>query len=236
MPARPRMHTSLRTTILSGIALILSATILVPSSPAQDNPEPIALQDGSWALQFRIGPNFDLSSRLGSTISAKYHVSAHRAWQFGVTLAGSTEDTEIDVAGQNTPETVGQGFQRVAVTARYLAYPLLDDAGSERVQMFVGAGPRLQFLRTTATLNEGEANEESRTNVAWGAGLSGVLGVEWFVTPRISLDAAYVTSLLYERETDSQEDARPGAEDVDATTDRFRLNSGGGRLGVSVYF
>lgn len=230
------MHTSLRITVLSGIALILSATLLVPASTAQDDPGPIALQDGSWALQFRIGPNFDLGSRLGSTISAKYHVSASRAWQFGVTLAGSTEDTEIDVSGEATPETVGQGFQRVAVTARYLAYPLLDDAASDRVQMFVGAGPRLQLLRTKATLNEGEDDEESRTNVAWGAGLSGVLGVEWFVTPRISLDAAYVMSVLYERETDSQEDTRPGAQDIDVTTDRFRLNSGGGRLGVSVYF
>jgi len=230
------MHTSVRTTILSGVALILSATILVPTSTAQDDPEPIALQDGSWALQFRIGPNFDLESRLGSTISAKYHVSASRAWQFGGTLAGSTEDTEVDVSGQDAPETVDQGFQRVAVTARYLAYPLLDDAGSERVQMFVGAGPRLQYLRTKAVLNEGEPDEEARTDVAWGAGLSGVFGVEWFVTPQISLDAAYVMSVLYERETDSQEDTRPGAEDVDVTTDRFRLNSGGGRLGVSVYF
>jgi len=211
---RPLVH-------ILGLAVLLLGIrgVATPAAQAQQSadPKPIPLREGAWALQFNVGQNFTLDSFLGSTISAKKHTSAARAWQVGLTLAAGVTSRETDGGPSRTDDQ-----QDVAVTARYLAYPLLDEQDTESVQLYLGAGPLIEFRR---------ANQASRTAWQWGVGVSGTIGAEWFVHPRISLNGAYESSLRYGRDRVEPEEAGPGR-----TTNRFQLRAGGARFGVSVYF
>jgi hypothetical protein len=201
--------------LLIGLGLASTAPVRAQESAGS---EELPLQEGAWALQFDVGQNFTLDSFLGSTISAKRHTSAARAWQVGLTLGASVVSRETE---QVSSSTVDQ--QTVEVTARYLAYPLLGEQDAESIQLYLGAGPSLDFRRTS---------EESVTNWRWGIGVSGTIGVEWFVHPRIGLNGAYQSTLRYGRIRREPEDEDTPSQ----TTNRFDLRAGGARFGVSVYF
>ena len=204
--------------ILGLAALLLGlGGAATPTAQAQDasDADSIPLSEEAWALQFDVRPNFfDLSSFLGSTISAKRHTSAARAWQVGLTFGAS-------VVSRETEEESSRDRQNVEVTARYLAYPLLGEQDSESIQLYLGAGPLVEF---------GRVSQEGLTRTQWGVGVSGTIGAEWFVHPRIGLNAAYESTLRYGRERREPED------EPSQTTNRFDLQAGGARLGVSVYF
>lgn len=182
---------------------------------------PHSLHAGTWALQFGVGENVTLDPFLGSTISGKRHTSAARAWQVGLTLDASVRSDDEEDSGTDDQETL-------TLTARYLAYPLLDTQDVETVQLYLGAGPQLSFQR-----DGGGGQGASQTSTRWGIGLSGTIGAEWFVHRRISLSGAYEAALLYRRE--QVEIERPG-EDEERSSNRYALEAGGVRFGVSVYF
>ena len=204
--------------ILGLAALLLGlGGAATPTAQAQDasDADSIPLSEEAWALQFDVRPNFfDLSSFLGSTISAKRHTSAARAWQVGLTFGAS-------VVSRETEEESSRDRQNVEVTARYLGYPLLGEQDSESIQLYLGAGPLVEF---------GRVSQEGLTRTQWGVGVSGTIGAEWFVHPRIGLNGAYESTLRYGRERREPED------EPSQTTNRFDLQAGGARLGVSVYF
>ena len=219
MSTTTRVGSSLR---MVGLVLLLLGLGAVATTPvwAQDSagPEGLPLQEGVWALQFGVGQNFTLNSFLGTAISAKRHTSAARAWQVGLSLRSSVVSRETEQVSSSTEDR-----QNVEVTARYLAYPLLGEQDSESIQLYLGAGPSIDFRRVS---------EEAVTDWEWGIGVSGTIGAEWFVHPRISLDGAYQSTLRYGRERREPEDE----ESPSQTTNRFDLQAGGARLGVSVYF
>ena len=203
--------------ILGLVALLLGLGVAAtPAAQAQDasDADSIPLSEEAWALQFDVRPGLTLSSFLGSTISAKRHTSAARAWQVGLTFGAS-------VVSRETEEESSRDRQNVEVTARYLGYPLLGEQDSESIQLYLGAGPSIDFRRVS---------EGAVTDWRWGIGVSGTIGAEWFVHPRIGLNGAYETSLRYGRERREPED------EPSQTTNRFDLQAGGARLGVSVYF
>lgn len=218
---------SICTSALHLRSLLLAVLILGigSSSPSQvqaqvsSDEDSIPLEEGTWALQFAAGEDFTLAPFIGSTISAKKHTSAARAWQFGLgvntsVVAGREEDRSRDREG-------------VEVTTRYLAYPLLGDQDSETVQLFIGAGPLVSFDRTSV---ERPDEGGDRTRWRWGIGASGTIGAEWFAHSRISLSGAYETSLRFQQERFVFDDREDQTENV------FQLSSGRARLGVSVYF
>jgi len=206
--------------ILGLVALLFGLGVAAtPAAQAQDASDAgsIPLSEDAWALQFDVeARNLALTPFLGSTISAKRHVSPARAWQLGLTLRTSVVSRETEQESSRTEDR-----QTVEVTVRYLAYPLLGEQDSESIQLYLGAGPSIDFRRVS---------EESVTDWRLGVGVSGTIGAEWFVHPRISLDGAYESTLRYGRERREPEDG------PSQTTNRFDLRAGGARLGVSVYF
>ena len=207
------------------LAALCVCLVSADSAHAQEADLPHALEEGAWALQFGVGENVTLSSLLGATLSIKRHVADDRAWQVGVTL-----DADVNILERKRSGNASSSDREiVAVTARYLTYPLLKNRPDDALQLFAGAGPTLRFDRSSQTNDQ---NEQSNTNTTttWGAGVSGVLGAEWFVTPRISISGAYETSLLYSRES------RDLAAGDDLTETVITLNARGARLSVSAYF
>ena len=222
----------MRPTLTVLLTTLFSASLLAAPAIAQDREEgseeesedepPHALVDGAWALQFGIGSNFRLRSLDGSTLSFKRHTSAAQAWQIGVTLDGLYSDRSDE--GDNQSEVTDR--QTVEFTARYLVYPMLNERPLETIQLFGGAGPTVSFDRSRADL----ANDDTAsTRSILQAGLSGVLGGEWFVRERLSLSAAYISTLVYQRHR-QRDDRR------DIASDGVQLNARGVRLGMSVYF
>ncbi|NBC01095.1 MAG: hypothetical protein GVY15_09585 [Bacteroidetes bacterium] len=209
--------------LVFGIGVLPAPHVLAQE---REEAESHALQAGAWALQFSVGENFTLNSFLGSTISGKRHVSDARAWQAALTLRGRATSEE-DERG-----SVDDGSQALDLTVRYLSYPLLGERPTETIQLYIGAGPNLMFDRRTFS-RESSEQESSTDRLMWSLGVSGTVGAEWFVHPRISLSGAYETALRYRRQTIEQESE---VQEVDETRSTFELSPGGVRFGVSVYF
>ena len=193
---------------------------------AQDEEAAHSLEPGAWALQFGIGNNLSLDSYLGSSISARKHVSAAHAWQFGVSLnaeVGSRESGDLEVNANR---------QLISLTAHHLTYPGVSERASESIHWYFGVGPRISFNRGTQSTDEGQG-EETITDSGMGAGVSALLGAEWFVKRRISLFATYGTSFEYSRSSTQTESAN--APDGERTDNQVRLFSEGVRFGVTVF-
>jgi hypothetical protein len=153
-----------------------------------------SLVAGSWSLQFRITENFQLSSFQGATVSAKRHFSEGRAVRFGVSLNGSFTEEEhrlIDESADSTASeyTTDENQQYMRFDVQYLIYP----SPMKNLNVFFGAGPLFELSR-----GETSGLGQWRLSKIWRFGLSGVLGVEWFVTKRISIISEYSSSLTYD--------------------------------------
>lgn len=207
------------TLILAGPWAMGSERVYAQNRDGQKRP-PHSLRAGVWALQFGVDDDAANDSFLGSTLSGKRHTSAARAWEFGLTL-----DASARTGGEEDgPEDRNQ--ETVALTAHYLAYPLLGSQDLETVQLFVGAGPRFSFRREST-------GGGFQTSTNWGIGLSGTIGAEWFIHRRVSLVGAYDSAFVYRRQH-SETDAAPDTEDSSANL--YSLDAGGVHFGVSVYF
>lgn len=207
--------------LVFGIGVLTAPHVLAQE---REEAESHALQAGAWALQFGVGENFTLNSFLGSTISGKRHVSDARAWQVGLTVGAFVFSRDEE----NRPRDSDSNRQNLALTVRYLSYPLLGDRPSESIQLYIGAGPELTFDRRSTT-QEFNDQELTRTSLLWGLGVSGTVGAEWFVHPHISLTAAYETVLRYTPDRFDREET-----DEDQTTHTF-ITPSRVRFGVSVY-
>jgi hypothetical protein len=205
-----------------------------------------SLVKGAWALQFQINNNFSLSSFQGSTLSAKRHYSNKKAIRFGVSLNGSfsDQDQSSEVPGMVGPKNESdENSQSIGINTQYVFYPAPDKS----VNFFFGAGPFTQFLRSnrTSTTSSGfSTSTRTKTKgTTWAAGISGVLGVEWFATRSISFVAEYSSNLGYNSasQTDTAEQ-KTGTSGYTVTNELKRkskglqLSSGFVRFGLSVYF
>jgi hypothetical protein len=214
------------------------------NEPQKTNAEN-SLVKGAWALQFQINNNFSLSSFQGSTLSAKRHFSDKKAVRFGVSLSGSFSDQD-QISG--APGTVGpkaeldENSQGIGINTQFVIYPSPDKS----VNFFFGAGPVLQFSRSSQTSTSSNNSLTTRNKIkftAWSRGITGILGVEWFAIRNISFIAEYGSTLGYN--STSQTDTVEQKTDTSGyiVTNELKRNSKGLQLGpglvkfgVSVYF
>jgi hypothetical protein len=199
-----------------------------------------SLFKGSWSVQFRITNDFVLSDFQGGTLSAKRHFSDKKAVRFGLSLSGNTGDSEERSVLGPMIDGTGNGLS-VGLSLQYLVYP----SPQKSVMAFFGAGPYFNFSRSNQTSTK-QTVPSSRTkweNSVWSAGISGLLGVEWFVSRSLSFIAEYASSLGYnsasveemnEVQAPSGDFARANESRRDASV--FRLGSESVKFGLSVYF
>ena len=199
------------------VAVLGSGTRIYAESEGQtDRTEPL-LKEHSWALQFQISDNFRLTSFQGATLSAKYQLNARQALRFGVgvnaanrTMKYVPQDDGSCILPRETecfmPPCCPYSYDEITkrkttdrqmtLDVQYIRYPRPE---SKRVLVFYGAGPSIGYEGSTerATYVSGETNKYTRTT--WKAGISAVIGVEWFVTETISLLGEYGVNLSYQR-------------------------------------
>ena len=121
--------------------------------------------------------------------------------------------------------------QAARLDLQYLRYANPDAA----IQFLFGGGPFAGFDNRS---HESFADGVSRTreeNDRWEAGVSGLLGVEWFVARKLSLHAEYGFEFAYGKRTASVVDSVSGnISSIDGESTGFGSRSV--LLGVSAYF
>jgi len=228
-------------------SLALSSTGFAQLEPPQSPERYNSLQPGSWSLQFQITEDFRVRAFQGVLVSAKYHYSERTALRFGVGLRAFVSDAESE-AERVSYDTIqrqsesNQDEESFDFIAQLLTYP----SPQARVNFFFGAGPQLRMARIHRDIRDQEIRDtltriavEHVRDFVWGAGLSGVLGVEWFPSKNISFLAEYGASALFEfRESNAKRNTNlsPTFEVSETKSKAFRIEPVSVKFGLSVYF
>jgi opacity protein-like surface antigen len=217
-----------RTLVFVLIAAVLVVVTAPGSGTAQETQSPLV--GGAWALQFRVSENFTLSTFEGSVVSLKRHYSPSTALRLGVSLALRSSD---ETSGFSNPDTVNSrdlsdDTYQLGFALHYLHYT---NPGS-RVTPFLGAGPAVSFnhSKRSTTVSDVEATQSYKY---WSAGLSGVLGVEWFPSSSVGIHAEYGLSAKYTKQTN---DAEYMGQKEDRDGHSWSLTGSSVLFGLSVYF
>jgi hypothetical protein len=178
-------------TLLFPIAAALSLATAVPGA-AQETPSHMV--GGAWALQFRISNNFTLDTFRGTVVSLKRHYSPNTALRLGLTANVQSGENTLNFSDVDTSFAFDENTD--AVSGR-LDFQYLHYANPEsRVSLFLGTGPFVQYSRGKYKSNRPEDRLE-RLDKSWGAGVSGVLGVEWSASSVVGIHAEYGVSAGY---------------------------------------
>jgi hypothetical protein len=214
------------------IALIV-CPIIPAASHAQEESDGPDL-DGKWALQFQITEDFTLSSFQGSIVSLKYHSSDQSAWRAGLSLDLSSTSEQLTNSDGGIPVStldVDSSTQSARLDLQYLRHA----RGKRPLRFVFGGGPFAGFAnRTVERSRDGVAGPRQEYD-EWSAGISALVGAEWFVGAGFSLHAEYGFEFSHERRDGSAESSELDLrQDIDFESTGF--SSRGVLLGVSAYF
>jgi opacity protein-like surface antigen len=228
------------------IVLFLFALALPLRSIAQQSGSK-PLTENSKALQFQIGSNFTLTSFQGAALSYKHHLKPLLAIRVGSELSLSKSNfdlTEVDSVGDlETLSKSDQTWYYVRFNTQLIWY----SESYSGISFFYGVGPFLGFSKSekkdelVSPYPGHPRTNLDETKTGWSLGLTGLVGVEWFVSKSISLHAEYRISLGYsqeKREYNRTTISQTGKSYITGNeTIKFRqLSSDGVRFGLSVYF
>lgn len=227
--------------LLAFLTTALTCVLLATTSHAQKN----SLEEGIWALQFEVNGDFDLRSFQGTTFSLKKHTSNRAAWRVGVSLDVDLEDRDDTDKRNDTTHTLTEwddDSQSISLTVQKVLYP--NPTGT--VSFYYGFGPIASFFhfKDKRKINDrlmNRSDERTWSRTGWAVGVTGLLGVEWFPSTKISLLAEYGTVIDYSHSKVEREQVWrvPGSETVtelESKTKGFSLAASHVRFGLSVYF
>ncbi len=197
--------------IIIGIMLStgLMATTTRGATPADSSTQQsrqAAVQ--KWALQFAIRSNFTLGNFQGSFLSGRYYFSPHRALQVGV--SGNIEGNNIgwESTWNDSTFTPRESSETNGYIQLITQYLWIGHKG-KRLQNLIGMGPTIIYqLRKTnvkTILSNNKYLDDITTQYTVEAGISGVIGLEWFITESIWLTMFYRNQLVYRWYSQSNE-------------------------------
>jgi len=195
-----------------------------------------------WALQFQVLENFKISTFEGSTISLKKVLSDCSSLRFGVSIY--TDFSDVDE--ENTTTTAKNLQKNDQLSLNINSLYLWNTPIKNDISAYCGIGPTLSIgLYKTTSKNEGSNDvtyttiEEITTQNTFGIGVSGVVGVEWFVKDNISILGEYETIAIYnytKTKTEVTNNNSDSNYNLERKGNTFRFISVGAKLGVSIYF
>jgi len=229
------------------LAVILLAVAGAQAIAAEADVSPLALSKGAQALQFQVGYNFNLSAFEGGTLSYERFLRDRFSLRLGI---GANTDYEN---GHRTIQVEGdrQGRLGVDMDNWHNQYSLSCQLISYRkgtVALYYGAGPRITYTNdqwqdgSIFVRNDGaiEAFYSTSWFRSFGVGMGATLGVQWLVSERFRFHAEYGTAVMYASTEDKRMNGRTGYENFLETViekaDRFQIQPGGAKLGLSVTF
>ena len=187
----------------TNLGIVFGQTSLNQKSKSKNS-----LLENSWSIQFQINNNFTLTSFQGSTISLKKHMSPNRAFRMGISLEGRYLNSDFDRPSSSPTEVIDNN-QNISFDIQYTIYLHPE----KRNTLFWGFGPTFQFSRKHRvqdrfTDQDNEIIRDKHTDKNFSTGILGMLGVEWFLTEKISLLSEYSSSLVYLKSSEKRTNER----------------------------
>jgi hypothetical protein len=208
-----------------------------------------SLKKNKLAFQYEAGFNFSGGSIIPIVFSLKYHLSDKTALRFSAGLnpdeRGFMGERGFDRGHNNDSiyynghfDGHGSNIEHLNFSLNYMLYP----APKKEINLFFGLGPRFgigtQYFRFPENA-EPDSNKNHMRNTSWSIGLSGIVGVEWFVTRCISLFTEYNVAAGYQKRDywDADYNSTTGIYSLtEVNSSKFRVTDLSARLGFSVYF
>jgi hypothetical protein len=227
---------------------------------AQDSTSVNSLQKGNWALQFEMYGGFltfQIREYLGATFSGKYHISDNRALRVGLDIDGASTDFAVESDQKNQDyarETTSDGTNsnhNLNLVLQHLWY-LRENNG---IHLYTGLGPMI-YINTKRVDQTDDLYHESETDFVddktvrhstdknYFLGLSGSIGVEYFIKQNLGLSFEFQSSVGYDYEIDKYKRTSERADDSDygfdensdRTSHGFSYHSNRVKVGLSIYF
>jgi len=239
------MSTPLYSTSRFLIVLFLFGLLLPASSWAQAERDttdgPSVLQEGGWGLKFQMTSlNGLLSGFEGSLLAARYHVSPHQAFRLGLSAEASSSNTDQTTRREEREREIGRHRYRGFVQYIHYVQP------ADPLYVFAGVGLRGGYNTSNREEirkpdGQGERKEiETTTETTYSVGLSGTIGVEWFVHPNLSLSVEYPLGVDYLHEnsetTNRIEGESSRRESRTRETNQFSAGGESVRIGITFSF
>ena len=219
---------------------LLTLLLTVPlSASAQQDSSPIKAD--ARALVFSIDPNFTLGSFEGSTISYKRHRSESAAVRVGLSFSGGYSAFDQDRDASNLDQEGDNANAGVSASLYFLRYT----RSRTSVHLYYGAGPTFSAGRSSGDVTteygiDGDVTQAQRF-VLVGAGVSGIVGVEWPATDWLSVLAEYGQTVRYSythttNEIDFQNNSDNDNKAFSRSDHTISTGPSGVRFGLSVFF
>ncbi len=228
----------------------ISILLLTPMLLLAQTKDEILLTENSRALQFQVGRDFTLSSFQGAAISYKYHTQQYSALRFGITLSSGSVDsdgTNTEIRSDTVNNKTNNNVDRTNIGVQLNLQKLWYVEPVSTVLFFYGTGPFVGFDYTKTNteqiwnliIGDPQKSTDEMKAKSWSFGLTGLLGVEWFVSKTISFHAEYDIAISYSwtKIEGTSNYPSPGDRSTNERTNTsWQLSSRGVLFGVSIYF
>lgn len=192
---------------------------------------------GDNALLFQISTDLRIGSYAGLMISGRHHLSTTRALELRVGLDGETGDnmTKYEQLDDSSAPRRGTG-EGYAWIVRFSGLYQMYLNRHCNLMPFWGIGPSFQYRYSNYEYLESDNKSYSESKNI-DAGLTGDIGFEWFILPRVSLIAVYRMRCFYSWDTETYE-YRDNSWSNKRTRKSESLNVGyeNTNLGIGLYF
>jgi hypothetical protein len=236
--------------LLTVVALLVLAMSIVHAQDLSTKSD--SLSPGPFALQFGIQNILHLTTFQGTSVSVRYQRSSQNAFRVGVAVGGETSDetnilsnTQIDTVFGQSSEVGSRNTQSITFNVQYLRF-----AGPAKiVRFYAGGGPLFQYNHSETKRNRTLLYQENPPTTQtvdsrvkkWGAGVSGLTGVEWSPSKWFSFHAEYSLSLRYLWQRNQMMTTNPthysqAISEESFTSKGWSLFDNGVNFGVSVFF
>jgi hypothetical protein len=212
-----------------------------------------AFPHGKWGIQAQLGNPFLSRKTARFDILVKYHTSANTAWRIGADIFGSyfwtngnSDNFSYSDSGSVIDSSISAYDSDDRNSAIDVAIQLLKySAPNAALGFYWGLGPDIFYrnLKGNSSLHSIDAPEHQissyRISKAWGAGLTGAIGAEYFPMKRISFTAEYSISALY---TMQSYEVNSLSKDTGSYNirgedrDIFNISANNIEFGMTVYF
>ena len=219
----------------------LSFVLAAPAGLAQTADDDTPIQAGARALVFGVDLSSGLTGFGGGTLGIKWHASEARATRLGLTVNAGARVSDGDVTSSDAESTSDTDDVSASLFLGTEVVFLRYARPRTSIYLYRGLGPT-GSLRVNYDDRDrrdgGQSRSSSSSFVEVGAGLTGVVGVEWPVASAVSLTAEYGASVVGTYARQSRNDSLEGDRSQDQTNSTFGLSvdARGVRGGVAVYF
>ncbi len=216
------------------VSMVLPITGILGQESGNEGVDKTSDSGKKWALQFQIDKSTFLTAFNGSTISVMKKIDDSRSWRVGISLNGSMSDNKEKQYLKSDSLVSSMNTNLNTINLQLSFQYLLKKRIHKNVNCYYGLGPTFLFDGNIFKIKDyPEYNypDYKNTNSSYGAGLSGVIGAEWWFHEFICFTAEYNSAFIYKKAVSIQENLSNRSK---LTRNQISLISSPVRFGVTV--